>query len=107
MMGGKKEEAIKRLLIAVVLVCLFIGSAQSAEHRSPAVRRAFVRQNPCPVTGKTRGPCRGYQVDHVIPLHCGGADAVENLQWLTVKDHQAKTKRETRCDLSRAEAEKK
>lgn len=51
-------------------------------YRSYAVRAAFVRAHPCPVTGQTTGPCPGWQVDHVIPLACGGCDAVNNMQWL-------------------------
>ena len=29
---------------------------------------AFKKQRPCPATGKTYGPCRGYVIDHVIEL---------------------------------------
>lgn len=53
-------------------------------YRSSAVRTAFLRAHPCPVTGSSTGPCDGWQVDHVIPLACGGCDAVSNLQWLPV-----------------------
>lgn len=51
-------------------------------YRSSAVRSAFLRAHPCPVTGVSTGPCPGWQVDHVIPLACGGCDAVSNMQWL-------------------------
>lgn len=43
---------------------------------------AFKGIHPCPSTGKTTGACRGWQLNHVIPLACGGADAVSNLQWM-------------------------
>ena len=36
--------------------------------RSPAARRSFRSSHPCPATGKTSGACRGYVVDHVVPL---------------------------------------
>ena len=52
--------------------------------RSRAAKQAFERQSPCPSTGKTHGACRGYIVDHVHPLECGGADAPSNMQWQTV-----------------------
>ena len=52
-------------------------------HRDPEQRAAFRRDHPCPSTGKTRGACLGYQVDHVKPLACGGADDPSNMQWLT------------------------
>lgn len=64
--------------------------------RSAAVKREFQRENPCPSTGKPRGKCPGFQVDHVIPLKCDGPDTPANMQWLTIQDHKAKTRREAR-----------
>ena len=64
--------------------------------RSSAVRTEFVRANPCPATGKPRGPCPGWEVDHRQALVCGGRDEAENLQWLTVEAHRAKTKQEVK-----------
>jgi len=52
--------------------------------RSMAVRRAFRKIHPCPATMETTGRCLGWQVDHTIPLACGGRDAVSNMQWLPV-----------------------
>ena len=69
-----------------------------AGDRSRAVRSEFQRLNPCPETGAKRGACRGWEVDHIVPLCAGGADRVENLQWLTVHEHRRKTKRDVaRC----------
>lgn len=59
--------------------------------RSSAVRRAFIRANPCP-GGLDRGSttrCRGYEAHHLVFLSCGGVDTVENLVWLTVAQHDA------------------
>jgi len=50
--------------------------------RRADVLTAFQKAHPCPVTGKTTGACQGWAIDHVIPLACGGCDAVWNLQWL-------------------------
>lgn len=50
--------------------------------RSRAVLEQFVRIWPCPSTGKASVTCPGWAIDHVIPLVCGGADAIHNLQWL-------------------------
>jgi 5-methylcytosine-specific restriction endonuclease McrA len=60
--------------------------------------RDFKRTHSCPATGKTSASaaCPGWQIDHVVPLKCGGADAPANMQWLTVHDHALKTKREAR-----------
>jgi hypothetical protein len=80
---------------AVILVCLvalrlcaqstYCISCERDEHgrirRSAAARAEFKRQQPCPSTGKSRGPCPGYVIDHIKPLACGGADMPENMQW--------------------------
>jgi hypothetical protein len=50
--------------------------------RRTDVLAAFKRAHPCPATGRTSGACGGWAIDHVIPLACGGCDAVSNLQWL-------------------------
>lgn len=65
--------------------------------RSSSAKRAFERQMPCPSTGKVRGGCPGYIVDHVRPLECGGADAPSNMQWQTVAAAKAKDKTEGSC----------
>ena len=50
--------------------------------RSDAVIAAFKKQWACPATGKHSGACKGWAIDHVVPLDCGGIDAVSNMQWL-------------------------
>lgn len=42
--------------------------------RRSSARTAFKKANPCPATGKSTGPCRGYVIDHRVPLKRGGAD---------------------------------
>src|SRR5262245_53217310 len=44
--------------------------------RSETARNEFMRQ-----TGYPKG--RGYVVDHIVPLECGGADTPSNMQWQT------------------------
>lgn len=60
--------------------------------RTAAAVRQFRREHACPVTGRHRGPCPGYEVDHITPLCAGGADAPANMQWLAVSEHRAKTR---------------
>lgn len=67
--------------------------------RSKGAKDAFMRQQPCPSTGRTSGRCPGYIVDHVNPLECGGADAPSNMQWQTTADAKAKDKTEGSCRL--------
>ena len=54
-------------------------------HRSTATINAFKRAHACPSTGLYAGACPGWAVDHVIPLVCGGCDAVGNMQWLPLQ----------------------
>ena len=74
--------------------CVFLmistSLASASEHRSRAVAREFEREQPCPSTGKTSGPCPGYRKDHIVPLACGGPDTVSNLQWQTIREARAK-----------------
>ena len=52
--------------------------------RRSDVRTAFRKIHRCPSTGLPQGPCPGWQMDHVVPLVCGGCDAVPNMQWLPI-----------------------
>ena len=57
-------------------------TASGSIMRSRVVLREFRAVHPCPATGKSTGACPGWAIDPVIPLACGGCDAVINLQWL-------------------------
>ena len=59
-----------------------IRNADGSIKRDPKVIREFKKIHPCPSTLLTAGACAGWAIDHVIPLACGGFDAVWNLQWL-------------------------
>jgi hypothetical protein len=86
------------LLICTTLVICVVTpfSASAREHRSAAVKRDFQLTHPCPATGRTSGACPGYVKDHILPLACGGPDAVANLQWQTIRDAKVKDKWETK-----------
>lgn len=83
---------MKRLLLTLLL----FGLINQAEARDRAQRTEFVREHPCPVTGKTRGSCPGWVVDHIVPLCAGGADAPSNMQWQELKVSKEKDKEEWR-----------
>ena len=59
--------------------------------RSQEARKEFMKQ-----TGYPNGR-KGYVVDHVVPLECGGADAPSNMQWQTVAEAQIKDRTERNC----------
>jgi hypothetical protein len=68
------------VIFAIALVVL-PGLVLAGGHRSYSVKHEFQRQHPCPSTGPPTGACPGYVKDHIVPLACGGPDAVANLQW--------------------------
>lgn len=72
--------------VTAALLFLALTAASAAEpRRSSGARAAFLKQHPCPATGKSRGACPGWVIDHVKPLACGGADHPANMQWQTVQ----------------------
>lgn len=75
---------------AAFLLALLLA-IPTAQARSAAQVYRFKQMEPCPATGKSRGPCPGWQVDHITPLCAGGDDKPLNMQWITVTDHKWKT----------------
>jgi hypothetical protein len=76
------------------LALLAAAPAADATERDPHQRAAFVKKHPCPATGKSRGACPGYVVDHIKPLCAGGADRPSNMQWQTRQEAKIKDRRE-------------
>jgi len=68
---------------------LICSSGESANH-GLGQARVPADATRVPRTGRTTGACPGYVKDHVLPLACGGPDAVSNLQWQTIRDTKAK-----------------
>jgi hypothetical protein len=84
-------------IIFALIVAVASTPLAAREHRSREVTREFQHEYPCPSTGKTTGACPGYRKDHIVPLACGGPDAVSNLQWQTVAAAKAKDRWELRA----------
>src|SRR5450756_2981494 len=74
-----------RLVLLVLISSLVTAQAIARMLRNPAQRAAFLRHHPCPASGRTRGACPGYVVDHIEPLCADGPDNPGNMQWQTVQ----------------------
>ena len=64
--------------------------AIAADSRSFRAEVLFKLGNPCPVTGEARGECKGYVIDRIIPIACGGAEDASNMQWQTLAQAREK-----------------
>lgn len=79
------------IALALIVLGVALESAAARLPRDRAEVRAFRALHPCPATGRARGACPGWHVDHVIALCAGGPDKRENMQWITKEDHRFKT----------------
>lgn len=82
------------LTFAIATPAIAGGRCYACSHRSTEAKAAFRREHPCPATGRVKGPCPGYVIDHVTPLCAGGKDEPQNMQWQTVEDGKAKDRLE-------------
>ena len=80
--------------LAVALALCAVGACAAAVERSRTERAAFQRVTPCPANGARSGPCPGWQIDHIQPLCAHGRDSTDNMQWLDVESHKAKTRKD-------------
>lgn len=73
-----------------------VRSDTGATARSKVTIARFRQLYACPSTRKNTGACPGWAIDHVIPLDCGGVDAVYNMQWLpnTIKSASGPDKKD-------------
>lgn len=81
-----------RFLFIFIMCFIFSLSVQAAQYRSQKAKSIFKYSHPCPATGKVKGACPNYIIDHIKPLACGGADSPENMQWQTKAEAKAKDK---------------
>lgn len=77
--------------LLVVLIC-HANLSEARVKRSQNAKFEFKQQHPCPANGANKGPCKGYVIEHVKALACGGADTPSNMQWQTVAEGKAKDK---------------
>lgn len=88
--------------IAAVILMIVCHPALARIPRDMAEVRAFRSEHLCPATGRVRGACPGWEVDHITPLCAGGPDHRSNMQWISREDHRFKTLVDVReCRRSR------
>ena len=80
---------MNRTAIALTALLVLPQLVEAKIHRSAASIAEFKRQQPCPSTGKPSGQCKGWVIDHVKALACGGADKPSNMQWQSIADAKA------------------
>jgi len=102
--AAAKKRIINKLLAVLILLLALCSDIPAASRRcysgarnskgriarSSSARYQFRKAHPCPSTGKTTGPCRGYVIDHRKALKRGGADHSSNMQWQTKEAARAK-----------------
>jgi hypothetical protein len=83
--------------LAVFILLLSVSTfTEARQERSYQEKAEFMRHHPCPSTGKVkvRYGCKGYIIDHIDPLACGGEDKAYNMQWQTKEEAKLKDKLE-------------
>ena len=83
---------LNHFAILLIAACALSTGAEARIKRSQSAKVEFKYENPCPATGARKGPCKGYVIDHIKPLACGGPDAPSNMQWQTIAEGKAKDK---------------
>ena len=83
-----------RYLAAFLILLTFSNVTEGIQERSYREKAEFMRHHPCPSTGKVkvRYGCKGYVIDHIDPLACGGEDKAFNMQWQTKEEAKLKDK---------------
>ena len=83
-----------RYLAAFLILLIFSNITEARQERSYREKAEFMRHHPCPSTGKVkvRYGCKGYVIDHIDPLACGGEDKAFNMQWQTKEEAKLKDK---------------
>jgi hypothetical protein len=83
-----------RFICLLLALALPVQLTVAKTYRDPAQRAAFMKSHPCPSTGKTKGSCPGWIVDHIKPLCAGGPDHPSNMQWQTTAEAKKKDRLE-------------
>jgi 5-methylcytosine-specific restriction endonuclease McrA len=78
-----------KILLSLLIVLTLLPFESYASCRSQSVKKKFDRLNDYPYGRK------GYVVDHICALSCGGKDILSNLQYQTINEGKLKDRWET------------
>lgn len=78
------------IILSILALVVAIQTEPEAACRSSAVKRQFDRSQ-----GYAHGR-KGYVVDHICALACGGKDEIINMQYQSIASGKAKDKWETK-----------
>ena len=81
------EDTINR----TICVSGYTKSVRPATSYTNGVKKKLMRD-----AGIDAARIGDYELDHIVPLACGGPDAVSNMQWQTIREARAKDKWETK-----------
>ena len=84
-------KQLKSFLVFIIMITLSF-SVSAERKRSQKAKNLFKSSHYCPFTGRPKGSCPGYIIDHIKPLACGGAHSPENMQWQTKQEAKLKDK---------------
>ena len=87
---------MKIAVLLALTAAIAWSPAEAKIPRSSSAKAEFKRLQPCPSTGRPRGACPGYIIDHIKPLCAGGPDDPGNMQWQTVEAAKVKDRAERR-----------
>ena len=83
------------MITALLCLALLLPMAAEARvKRSQSAKVEFKAEHPCPATGARKGPCKGFVIDHSLPLCAGGLDIAKNMAWSTVAESKQKDQEE-------------
>jgi hypothetical protein len=101
---GKKIRSLFKCLIIFLLVSLifsalfvdFADARVTSKKSSTAEKRSELKESTKEMVERT-GSCTNYcEIDHKVPLKCGGSNDASNLQSLPTNVHKEKTAREAK-----------
>ena len=81
---------MRLMCVALTSIVASVGASAAESARPSNAEILFRLANPCPATGTRHGACKGYVVDRVIPILCGGEEDPANMRWQTLAEAKEK-----------------